>query len=203
MKFRLEAQSAFLIAVLGLAPALPGFAQSSSRLPDANGIPLRAGWEIQSGCKIKADGAKLSSADYQTQGWIKATVPTTVLAAQVAAGIYPDPYYGMNMRKLPGGDYKIGATFSRLPMPEDSPYRCAWWYRKQVQIPAASRGKITWLHFGGINYRANVWVNGQLVANDQQIAGLIASTTSTSPRRLRLARWRSLRSKHLLRVPKI
>ena len=43
MKFRLEAQSAFLIAVLGLAPALPGFAQSSSRLPDANGIPLRAG----------------------------------------------------------------------------------------------------------------------------------------------------------------
>ena len=66
MKFRLEAQSAFLIAVLGLAPALPGFAQSSSRLPDANDIPLRAGWEIQSGCKIKADGAKLSSADYQT-----------------------------------------------------------------------------------------------------------------------------------------
>ncbi|MGA7707180.1 MAG: sugar-binding domain-containing protein, partial [Acidobacteriaceae bacterium] len=92
-------------------------------------------------------------------------------AAQVAAGIYPDPYYGMNLRKIPGSDYKMGATFSRLPMPEDSPYRCAWWYRTQVRIPAASRGKTTWLHFGGINYRANVWVNGQLVANDQQIAG--------------------------------
>ena len=94
-----------------------------------------------------------------------------MLAAQVAAGIYPDPYYGMNLRKLPGSDYKMGATFSRLPMPEDSPYRCAWWYRKQVRIPATSRDKTTWLHFGGINYRANVWVNGQLVANDQQIAG--------------------------------
>jgi exo-1,4-beta-D-glucosaminidase len=171
MKFRLEAQSMFLLAVLGLGPALPCFAQSATKTPDTKTIPLRQGWKIQSGCKIEADGAKLSSADYQAQGWIKATVPTTVLAAQVAAGIYPDPYYGMNMRKLPGSNYKMGATFSNLPMPEDSPYRCAWWYRKQVQIPAASRGKTTWLHFGGINYRANVWVNGQLVANDQQIAG--------------------------------
>ena len=171
MKFRLETQSVFLIAVLGLAPALPGFAQSAPKAPDAKTVPLREGWEIQSDCVAKADGATLSSAEYHPKGWIKATVPTTVLAAQVAAGIYPDPYYGMNLRKLPGSDYKMGATFSRLPMPEDSPYRCAWWYRKQVQIPATSRDKTTWLHFGGINYRANVWVNGQLVANDQQIAG--------------------------------
>ncbi|HET9100730.1 MAG TPA: hypothetical protein VFN62_10090, partial [Acidobacteriaceae bacterium] len=115
MKFDLKLQSIFLVATLGLGLMLPGFAQSGTRDRDRNNtIPLREGWEIQSGCKIKADGAKLSSAQYQPQGWIKATVPTTVLAAQVAAGIYPDPYYGMNLRKIPGSNYKIGTFFSNL-----------------------------------------------------------------------------------------
>ena len=125
-----------------------------------------------------------------------------MLAAQVAAGIYQDPYYGMNMRKIPGGDYPIGATFSNMPMPEDSPYRCAWWYRKQFQVPGCSRGKTTWLHFGGINYRANVWVNGQLVADDQQIAGAyrvynLDITKAVTPGKDGCR----LRSKYLRRVP--
>lgn len=171
MKFRLEVQSMLLLGVLGVGLALPGFGQSANKAMDSKAIPLRQGWEIQSGCKIQADGAQLSSDTYHPQGWIKATVPTTVLAAQVAAGIYPDPYYGMNLRNIPGSDYPLGKFFSNMEMPAGSPYHCAWWYRKQVQIPASSRGKTTWLHFGGINYRANIWINGQLVANSQQIAG--------------------------------
>jgi beta-galactosidase/beta-glucuronidase len=37
------------------------------------------------------------------------------------------------------------------------------WYRKQVTLPAAFEGKRILLHFGAIDYRASVWVNGQLV----------------------------------------
>ncbi|HEX4022877.1 MAG TPA: glycosyl hydrolase family 2 [Acidobacteriaceae bacterium] len=133
--------------------------------------PLHEGWEIQSACKVSDDGAHISSTHYHPQGWIKATVPTTVLAAQLAAGIYKDPFVGMNLRNIPGGDYPIGATFSNLPMPQDSPYRCAFWYRKQFKVPADAKGGTVWLHFGGINYRANLWVNGQLIADSKQIAG--------------------------------
>ncbi len=136
-----------------------------------NSTPLRQGWAIQSACKIQSDGAQLSSPQYRTQGWIAATVPTTVLAAQVAAGIYPDPYFGMNLRKIPGTAYPIGAKFSTMPMPTDSPYRCGWWYRKQFQVPTSARGKTVWLHFAGINYRADLWVNGHQIANSKQIAG--------------------------------
>jgi exo-1,4-beta-D-glucosaminidase len=134
-------------------------------------MPLRQGWAIQSACKINAEGPQLSSSHYRTEGWTQAIVPTTVLAAQVAAGVYPDPYYGMNMRKMPGADYPIGKVFSNLEMPAGSPYRCGWWYRKQFQVPAGARGRRTWLHFGGINYRADIWVNGQQIANSKQIAG--------------------------------
>ncbi len=67
-------------------------------------------------------------------------MPTTVLAAQVAAGVYKDVYFGMNLRSIPGASYPIGENFSNLPMPADSPYRCGWWYRKQFDVPAAEPG---------------------------------------------------------------
>ena len=98
-------------------------------------------------------------------------MPSTVLAAQVAAGEIKQPYYAINLRKIPGANYPIGQNFSNLPMPEDSPYRCGWWYRKTFTVPAAEHGKTLWLRFGGINYRANLWVNGQQIADDKQIAG--------------------------------
>ena len=79
--------------------------------------------------------------------------------------------YGLNLRKIPGANYPIGQNFSNLPMPEDSPYRCGWWYRKTFTVPAAEHGKTFWLHFGGINYRGNLWVNGKQIADDKQISG--------------------------------
>lgn len=161
----------FVLAGMFLGAGLC-FAQATKPQHNSEGFtPLREGWAIQSACKIQADGPEISSLRFDTKNWIKATVPTTVLAAQVAAGIYPDPYYAMNLRKLPGADYPIGKFFSNMEMPADSPYRCGWWYRKQFEVPASARGRTTWMHFGGINYRADIWVNGQKIADSKQIAG--------------------------------
>lgn len=154
---------ALLLSVFAANPLL--------RCLGENPVQIHEGWQIQSACKVKAGGAELSSTGYQPKGWIQAAVPTTVVAAQVAAGILPDPYYGMNMRKLPGSDYPIGKFFSNLEMPKGSPYRCGWWYRREFEVPASTQGQTTWMHFGGINYRADIWIDGQLVANSKQIAG--------------------------------
>jgi exo-1,4-beta-D-glucosaminidase len=137
----------------------------------ASETPLREGWSLQSACKVQADGAAISAAAFHPQGWYEVSVPSTVLAAQVAAGEIKQPYFGMNLRKIPGANYPIGQNFSNLPMPEDSPYHCGWWYRKNFTVPAAEHGKTLWLRFGGINYRAILWVNGKQIADDKQIAG--------------------------------
>ncbi len=168
MRWIREVQSQIFFVLLGICMATLCTGASSAAI---NSVPLRQGWTIQSACKIQADGAQLSSPQYHPQGWISATVPTTVLAAQVAAGIYQDPYFGMNLRKIPGTTYPIGAKFSNLPVPQDSPYHCGWWYRKQFSVPSSSKGKTVWLHFAGINYRANLWVNGHLIADSKQVAG--------------------------------
>lgn len=159
-------------ALLFVIPLLFCFLSSTTApgQPDTS-VYLRHGWAIHSACTITASGAELSSLQYHPYGWIPATVPTTVLAAQVAAGVYKDPYVGMNLRRIPGTSYPVGTRFSNLPMEKDSPYRCGWWYRKQLAIPSRATGKVVWLHFGGINNRANLWVNGHLVANSDDIAG--------------------------------
>lgn len=133
--------------------------------------PLQDGWQLQSDCNIHATGEAISAASFAANGWITTKVPSTVLAAQVAAGIFPNPYFGRNLRKLPGMSYPIGINFANLPMPAASPYHCGWWYRDAFQAPATAGLHHYWLRFGGINYRANIWLNGHQIANSSQIAG--------------------------------
>jgi exo-1,4-beta-D-glucosaminidase len=134
--------------------------------------PLHENWRLQSACVEKADGASISSPAFGVDNWLKTSVPSTVLAAQAADQVVPDPYYGMNLRNIPGTGYPIGRNFSELPMPQDSPYRCGWWYRTEFAAPAAAeRDQRVWLHFGGINYRGDLWLNGRRIADSTAIAG--------------------------------
>jgi len=166
-KSRVRCRCVALILSLLVAPS--AFAQSASEM---NGrLPLRTGWQLQSSCKFDATGEQISTRGFNTTGWHSTNVPSTVVAALVADGTYPDPNYGMNLRKIPGTTYPIGAIFANLPMPSDSPFACAWWYRTEFSMPQDFQGRTVWLHFKGINYRANIWINGKKFADAKDVAG--------------------------------
>ena len=133
--------------------------------------PLRQGWMIQSSADVRESGAVLSTAAYHPAGWYPATLPSTVVHALVQDRVYADPYFGMNLRSIAGTSYPISINFSNTPMPPESPFRHAWWYRAEFPIDAAWQGKTIWLGFDGINYRANVWLNGRQVADSSKMAG--------------------------------
>jgi beta-mannosidase len=101
------------------------------------------GWKLQDVQKVQADAAAVSAQDYKTDGWYTATVPGTVLTTLVDNKVYPDPLYGENMRDIP-----------------ESLNKTSYWYRTTFRIPANYKGRRVWLHFGGINYSAAIWVNG-------------------------------------------
>ena len=65
-------------------------------------------------------------------------------------------------------------------MDPQSPYAVPWWYRTTFRVPAAMRGKRVTLHFDGINYRANIWLNGQALADSTRSRAHTAATSSTS-----------------------
>jgi exo-1,4-beta-D-glucosaminidase len=136
-----------------------------------NPIVLRQGWTIQSSADVREAAPALATPGFHSKGWIETAVPTTVFGALVAAKKFPDPYFGMNLRSAPGVSYNIGSNFSNTPMPQDSPFRKSWWFRTEFQLPADYNGKTIWLGFDGINFRANVWLNGKQVAASDKFAG--------------------------------
>jgi beta-mannosidase len=102
------------------------------------------GWQMQDSAKVAAAAPIISTSAFQSQGWYAATVPGTVLTTLVNDGVYPEPLYGENMRAIP-----------------ESLNKTSYWYRTTFMVPAAFKGRHTWLHFGGINYSAEIWVNGR------------------------------------------
>ena len=106
------------------------------------------GWRLQDAAKVAAAAAVVSLATFKPEGWYPATVPGTVLTTLVDNKVYPEPLYGENMRAIP-----------------ESLNNATYFYRTTLTIPAAYKGRLTWLHFGGINYSADVWVNGHQVGS--------------------------------------
>ena len=116
----------------GLTPTTPGQWQVN-------------GWKLIPAPDLgPADGAALSRPGIDTAKWLAARVPGTVLATMVDRGIYPDPYYGLNNLAIP-----------------ESLARQDYWYRTSFTVPAEAAGKVLALRFDGINYAAEVWINGR------------------------------------------
>jgi exo-1,4-beta-D-glucosaminidase len=139
---------------------------SSGQIPASGKLILKDNWAIQSSKEIKSDAKAISSIGFKTDGWYPTSVPTTVLAALVANKVYPDPYYGTNIDNLPGI-----IPYPKRDMPDGSPFKVAWWYRTEFKIPVGYKKMHTWLQLHSINYKANIWLNGKLIADTTTIEG--------------------------------
>jgi exo-1,4-beta-D-glucosaminidase len=155
-----------------LLATLPSPALANSSTGADPKLFLRDHWMLQSSCQVKAAGEQISAPGFRTTGWHPTSVPSTVVAALVADKTYPDPYFGMNLRSIPGTTYPIGKNFADLPMPRDSPFHCSWWYRTEFLLPENYEGHHVLLNFSGINYRANIWINGRRLAAAEDVAGM-------------------------------
>src|ERR1035437_226171 len=137
-----------------------------AQIPTSGKLLLKDNWAIQSAKEIKSDAKTISTIGFKTEGWYPTSVPTTVLAALVDNKVYPDPYYGTNFNNLPGV-----IPYPKRTMPDDSPFKVAWWYRTEFKIPSDYKKMHTWLNFHSINYKANIWLNGKLIADTTTIEG--------------------------------
>ena len=129
------------LALLLFGASLVSFAAQPAARPTAGNsekLPLADGWAIRSSCETQATKSDaISRAGFHEDGWLATRVPSTVMAAQVAAGKFEDPFFGLNLRKIPGMDYPQKELYANLPVLATSPYKCSWWYRKDFDIPAA------------------------------------------------------------------
>lgn len=118
-------------------------------------------WKMKKADELAVKTEDVSTSKISTGDWMPAIVPGTVLNSLVYNEVYPEPYYGLNNKlesNLIPDLHHAGRDFY------------TYWFRTEFETPAGShKGKKTWLQVDGINYRAEVWLNGNMVGN---IAGM-------------------------------
>jgi exo-1,4-beta-D-glucosaminidase len=135
---------------------------------------LNEGWWVRTGAGLELGGEALSrprrERDVKREGvWHQVDVPATVLGTLVESGVIADPFFGMNLRAIPGQG-PPAQNFSNHPMPDDSPFNAPWWFVKEFVVPADAGPHLA-LQLDGVNYRANLWLNGQRLADTGELAG--------------------------------
>lgn len=133
-------------------------------------------WKIKNSYEVDKPDAVVSQLLFPTAGWFEATVPTTVLNALVKDKVYPDPRIGLNNYLIPDVsdefNAKMGLAKYNYLKNSRNPWRDPYWYRTEQMLPEFYKGKKVWLTLYGINYRADIWVNGHLVADKNHIYGM-------------------------------
>lgn len=131
--------------------------QIGSPAPSDKQRELAAGWRIVSARDVSTRDEDVSKPSYDASRWHPIRrMPATVLQALEDAGVYKDLYVGMNLTETTPPDL----------------WRQDWWYRTEFDAPEA---EVHSLIFNGINYRADVWLNGHLIAGKSQVVGMYNS----------------------------
>ncbi len=113
---------------------------------------LTAGWKARRASEVSADGAALTAEEPDLTGWLNANVPGTVLTTLVNNGLMPDPWYGLNNEEIPdvwdaGRDYYT------------------YWFFTRFSSESIDSTRQVWINFRGINYRAEIWLNGTMISD--------------------------------------
>ena len=132
----------------GVAKPLPPLAASALVQQDEHTWVLAHNWWLTPAPAVAGDGATLSNSTVDVSRWMRATLPGTVLTTMVDRGLYPDPDFGLNNLAIP-----------------ESLNRQDYWYRVEFPTPAEAKQHHAQLVFNGINYAAEVWLNGHALGD--------------------------------------
>ncbi len=132
--------------VMGTGGPVP-IAHPQAPLEQNGQLNLAGGaWKLQKGSLVRDGGLSIAAQGYNDDKWMVATVPGTTLTSYVNDGAVPEPNYGDN-----------NVTIS------DSYFYDDFWYRDVFTTPANYKDKRVFLNFDGINWEAEIYLNGHSI----------------------------------------
>ncbi|MDR1601561.1 MAG: beta-glycosidase [Tannerella sp.] len=143
-----------IIVIMSICLVLSGHTASaqtagSIRIPAAGEkTRLNSGWYARRANEIRIDGNRLSSLPFDANGWMKAKVPGTVLTTLLENRVFPAPEFSMNNNLIPD-IYDVGKDFY------------TFWFVRPFRVDGGKPGQQVWLNFRGINYGADIFLNGK------------------------------------------
>ena len=131
--------TAFISACLGCIPLQAENTYLHSGTPSVT-------WKVKPQAEVGNDVSRLSDPRYDMSSWVDAVVPGTVFNSYVVAGYEEDPNFGDNIHRV-----------------DRSKYDRSFWYRAEFTVPADYKKELVWLHFNGVNRKADIYLNGALL----------------------------------------
>jgi len=139
-----------------------------SSLSAQNMVEFNKGWQCISISGTKDKGEKISNLSYIISGWVPATVPGTILTTLLNNNVIPDPFYGMNNKMIPD-IYDKGRNYY------------TYWFVKDFSENHLSVGEQVWLHFRGVNYSCDVFLNGHKLNRQPHHGMYLRQTYNITP----------------------
>lgn len=127
---------------------------SQNPVNQAQKIILNNNWFVQQSSKINLTGAEISGRSINKSGWFATKVPATIMGALTANGLYKNAFYGDEFKLI-----------------DKKQFDESWWYCTQFELPLVSNNQHITLNLDGINYYANIWLNGKLIASRDSVFG--------------------------------
>ncbi len=132
-----------LSLILLFVCSLNALAQPQTRL-------LHDNWKAKRATDILVDGTEITGTDYHPKGWLDAVIPGTILTTLLHNNQIPDPFFGLNNDLIPDV-YDTGRDYY------------TYWFYNEFEVAELKEGQEAWLNFRGINYFADIFLNGQRI----------------------------------------
>ena len=129
---------------------------------------IHSDWYARKANEVKMDGNRLSAAPLDKTGWLPARVPSTVLTTLLENHMYPAPEFGLNNNLIPD-IHEVGNDFY------------TYWFTRQFTINNLPEGRNVWLNFRGINYKAEIFLNGKRINRNTHEGMFLRKTFNITP----------------------
>ena len=142
------------VCLLFIIIAFPVFSQNSIEFPEpGEKVLLNSNWVAKRANEVLMDGNTLTRSSVDFDNWMPARVPGTVLTTLLENNVFPAPEFGLNNNMIPD-IYNVGSEFY------------TFWFVRQFDISSLAKDRIVWLNFRGINYKADIFLNGKRINTD-------------------------------------
>ena len=111
---------------------------------------MGGGWMLQRSSEVDASGEAISKTGFNTQNWVVATVPGTVLTSYKNVGAIPNPNYADNI-------FQISESF----------FNSDFWYRNEFEVAKDFAKEKVFLNFDGLNWKADIYLNGEKIGRQE------------------------------------
>lgn len=130
----------------GVVPVAHDIAGASSHNGKSEYSLNGGAWRLARESEVADNGETISGQGYDVSSWLVATVPATMLSSYINAGAVADPNFSDNV-------FNISESF----------FNSDFWYRTEFNYDKTDSDGRVFLNFDGINWKANVFLNGERV----------------------------------------